>query len=207
MKAATKNKVKTAVSKVSKTTTEAAKKAGEYATSNPKTVLYVVVGGIAIYSIYKLIEAAKKTGDILSGDNVENNIEIGNALVVNPTNTTITSNQATIYANQLLEAMNWKGFIFPVGYQHGTDNDTIEAIFDKINAEDFKMIYQKFGKKHYNGFGSPDSNAIGGIESAIGIADLKDLVYWLNAELSSIFDRTLYKKVKTIVEQAGFIFA
>ncbi|UOB18587.1 hypothetical protein [Abyssalbus ytuae] len=198
----TKEKVKKTVSKAAEATKEVAKKTGEYASKNPKTTLYIVGGTITIIALYGLFKGLKKTGDTLSGENIDENIEID--APVNNSKTTISKQQAKQYASQLLIAFNWT---VPVFNYQGTDTNVIKEIFKKINPEDFKLIYNEFGLKHYNGFGSPPENIAGGIQDLTGIAKKRDLVYWLKSELNSILDATTYKLVKNIVEQAGFVFA
>lgn len=198
--------LKKAKTKVVSKTKEAAKKTGEYVSKNPKTTAYIVIGAVAIYAGYKLFKAVKGAANVLSGDNVVSNIEVGNALNVNNSNLTITPNQALIHAKSLLDAMNWEGWVYiPIPrYTSGTDTDVIDQIFSNITSDDFKLIYQKFGKKHYNGTGSPQ--ILEGVQDFIGIAEERDLVYWLRSELNSFFDRSLFNKVKAIVEGAGFTF-
>lgn len=199
------NKAKSALEKGKKI----AKNTGKSISDNPKQAIYIVGGVLAIYLIYRAFKGIKSGADAVSdfftGDSIQNNIDVGNSVIPNPTQTTITNNQAILHASALLEAMNYSGWTL-WGYHHGTDEAVIEQIFDNINSEDFKAIYRAFGKKHYNGFGSSQDNIGGSIESAIGLSEERDLVYWLRAELNSFFDKGVFQKVKAIVEGAGFTF-
>lgn len=167
-----------------------AKKTGEYASKNPKTVLYVLLGIGVVYAGYKIVSAISNPGD----QNLD--LQVGGTGGTT-SNATVTNQLAKNYAQQLLDAMNAK---YPV---YGTDNDTIEAVFDKLkNGDDFIKVYNAFGTKDYNGYNSPPEGAWSWLDSY----EKRNLVYWLKSELSSTFERTLYNKVKLRLESAGFTF-
>lgn len=186
---------------------EVAKKTGEFATNNPKSVLYIIGGAIAIYAIYKTAKGISKASSTISGEHIDNNIEVANELSIDESKLSINETEAVQIAAALLEAMNWYGYVFPIGFSHGTNTDVIKDVFERINAEDFKLIYLKFGKKDYNGVSSPNADVSGGIQDFIGLSEKRDLVYWLRSELNKTFDFIVFPKVKKIVEQAGFVFA
>lgn len=166
---------------------EAAVKTGKVVT-NP---MFLKVAGIAVgaYLLYKVFTgvSAKVTPDPV------NNVDI----VVTPdiSKTTITTEQAKIYAQTLLEAMDIQPY--------GTDPDIILAVFQKINADDFKLIFNAFGMKNYNGTGSPPESWI---FQQLDNYQERNLVFWLRSELNSWLDATTYNLVKKIVEEADFIF-
>jgi hypothetical protein len=67
----------------------------------------------------------------------------------------------------------------------GTDEKTIIAILNKLNAEEFKLVYLKFGKKLYDKvFGVSDIPIIG---------QKYDLLTWLKSECSD----KMYQSIKT----------
>ncbi len=198
-------KGKTATRKIVDTVRKTATKAGASVVKNPISLLYVGGGILAVIAAYKLAKWAKDASDTVSGDNIDNTIPV--RVIPDTSRTTITRNEARNFASQLLTAFNWKGFML-LPYPHygeGTDNNVVKSIFDRINSEDFKVMYQEFDTKDYNGYSSPPSNIGGGIQDALGISEKRDLVYWLRSELD-FFDFSLKKRVKEIVEGAGFIF-
>lgn len=190
---------KTTASKVVSKTKDVAKKTGEFVGENPKTALYIGAGVLAIgviYIAFKTVnDASDKVGEILDGDpNIEDEI----LLPYFPTpNATINDSAASIYASQLLDAMNVK---LPF---YGTDNGVVSSVFDKLkNGDDYLKVYQVFGKKDYNGYNSPPT----GFWSSLDSYEKRDLNHWLKSELSNWFEPTLYNKVKSRVESAGFVF-
>jgi hypothetical protein len=136
-------------------------------------VLGTIFIGILGYAAYR-----KFTGNKDEQPNV--NLGINQSLL------SISNQQAEIYASQLYDSME----------AYGTEEPTIEAIFNVINPEDFKLIYNKFGTVKYD-------DIVGIIEPLLGLAPKRDLVYILRSELS-FFNPIVQKKVKTIVTQAGF---
>lgn len=187
------NKGNTAVSKVTKTAEKAVSKVGQFAITKPVTVLYIVVGGIALFGIYKAVKRIQDTFDPDLNDTVEGT---GCSMV----GATITDQQAINFASQLLDAMNvGRGSLF----MSGTDEKTISQVFDKLKTPaDFCKIFAVFGLKEYDGYESPPDNFIANIT----VYEKRDLVYWLKSEINSFWDGSLYKKVKKVVEQAGFAF-
>ena len=172
---------------------DGAKKVGETVSNNPKTTLYIVGGVVVSYALYKLYKGISNAFNPVVDD------EVTGTGGGNTSNATITQNQAANYAQQLLDAMNEQRNSWIGG---GTDEDTIEAVFDKLkNGSDFLLVYQAFGRKDYNGFNSP----IEGLEM-FDTYTPRDLVYWLNSEIGSFWDSSLHTKVKERVESAGFSF-
>ena len=195
----------TTVEKVRKGAQKTAETVGGTIAKNPQGTLYVVLGLVGAFSAYRLFKWAKSTGDRLSGDGIDNHIPIN--VVPDASKTTISRSTAKNYASQLLTAMNHRFFTllpFP-HYAEGTDTDILKTIFDRINGEDFKLIYREFGLKDYNGVGSPEKDVSGGIQDTLGLSEPRDLVYWLREELD-FFDFSLRKKVRNLVESAGLIF-
>lgn len=196
---ALKNKSESAVKKAK----EAAKKSVKKVQDNPITAIKIVGVGLAFYLGYKLFKGVSNaTSNILNPDVPNNSIDIvfdDNDITTN----TITPFQANQYALQLIDAINhttWFG-------TSATDEDTIEAIFDKINSDDFKLIYNAFGKRPYDEFeGRVIGDGIVGALTNTFFGEEKDLVYILKVELSSLWDKTIYNKVKSIVTSAGFAF-
>ncbi|MFS4484225.1 hypothetical protein ACKGJY_14495 [Hyunsoonleella sp. 2307UL5-6] len=173
------------------------KKTGEYVESNPKQTLYVVLGVVGLVLGYKIYKSASKGIDrVFNGDSdIDNQVDdVGG----NTSNATISNQAANNYAQQLLDAMNVKRPIY------GTDTDTIDLVFDRLmNGDDYMKVYLAFGKKDYNGYNSPPE----GFWSNFDSYEKRDLNYWLQSELSSFFEPTLYNKVRTRVESTGvFVF-
>ncbi|CAA0214597.1 hypothetical protein [Tenacibaculum maritimum] len=181
-KIATKENVKNAV----KTT-------GSFIENNKKEILYVG-GAIAIAVIgYKLFKATSKGLTSAFEDKVETvKVEVA----INDANTTISKEQAQQFAKTLLTACNAMQPLY------GTDEESIKSVFLKIKTgDDFKMVYEAFGMKNYNGNGSPPV----GIFRHLDNYAPRDLVYWLKRELSPS-DGDVYKIVKERVESADYVF-
>lgn len=163
---------------------------GEFISNNKKSLLYIG-GAIAVVVLgVALVRRLKGgiSGEKLSGGKfVEQDIDT--------TKTTISSQTAKNYAESLFEAFN---------YTWGTDKGTIDAIFTKIKPEDFKMIYNSFGKRSYSDLngGSP-SDKIWLPDTWIGSSKL-DLIQWINKELE-FGDSALKAKIRKVVEPAGFV--
>lgn len=193
------------LSKKAKTTTkeiigkagESAKELGKAAQESPKTLIYVGLGVLVVVVGYKLIKGtSKKVDEIFDGDpDIDNQV---NGTGGSTNKATISNQTAINLAQQLLDAMNAKSPIY------GTDNDTIDLVFDKLkNGDDYIKVYNAFGRKDYNGYNSPPE----GFWSILDSYEKRDLNYWLKSELSNFFEPTLYKKVKERIESTGvFVF-
>ena len=140
--------------------------------TNPKPIVYgavIILGAVAVFLIYKGIRKRITLGGGTTSSRTQKELE--NELGDLPTrNATISEGQATIIAQNLLNAMD----------RWGTDE---QAIIDNLskaqNANDLYLIMQKFGVKPYDGMGLSDtflSNQIGAV--------MKNLVGWLRSELS-----------------------
>jgi len=174
---------------MAKTTTEIIRKSTKRAVENPKNTVYLVGGLLALFLGYKIY----KTFNPNINDTVEN---VGNGSIKNAT---ISKEIAANYAQQLLDAMNLNRNSILLS---GTDEKVISNVFDKIkNSDDFRLIFKAFGNKHYNGQNSP----VEGLE-VLQSYQLRNLVYWLRNELNSFWDYSVYKKVKNVIEKAGFVF-
>jgi len=193
----TMNNIKDSIDSGKKKVTEAAKKAKNKAFENPKTSLHIGLGVLAVFLLYKAINKASSSVDrLIEGDpNIDDEVEIRlGDLKVNTSQLSIGVSQAKIYAQQLLDAMNAKEPFW------GTDEDAIKAVFQQINSEDFKLIFHEFGTKDYNGFNSPPTGFFSNLDSY----EPRNLVYWLNNELSSSDE--VYSLVQNTVWAAGFAF-
>ncbi|MEP0266572.1 hypothetical protein [Dokdonia sp.] len=175
---------------------EQAKKVGKTAIENPKETGYIV-GGIALLIgvIYLGNKLIKRVDSFFDGDpNIEDQIGL-DLRIKNPT---ISSDMATNFASQLLDAMNDKAPFY------GTNEKLVEAVFDKLkNGDDFKRVASKFGLKDYNGYNSPPTGVFSNFDSY----ELRNLIYWLIKEIHPVTDRSLYNKIKSRVESAGLVFA
>lgn len=165
-------------------------KTGDFIANNKKPLLYiggaiaVVVIGVAVV---KRIKKGVSGGEVVGGKFIEQDIDL--------TKTTISQQTAKNYAENLFEAFN---------YTFGTDKGVIDSTFSKINSEDFKLIYNAFGKRDYstvNG-GSP-SEKWWLPDTWIGSQRI-DLISWLNNELE-FGDGALKTKIRKVVEPAGFV--
>lgn len=185
------------VEKVAKKLSTTAQKTGKHISENPKTLIYVGLGVLGVVVVYKIIKGtANKVDQVLNGDpDIDNQV---NGVGGNTKNATISNQIAINLAQQLLDAMNVKEPFY------GTDNDTIDLVFEKLkNGDDYMKVYLAFGKKDYNGYNSPPQ----GFWSNFDSYEKRDLNYWLKSELSSLFDPTLYKKVRQRIESTGqFVF-
>ena len=182
-------------SKVVKAAKSTAKKAVNVVKQNPTVAFDVVLGIAAITAVYFLIKNISNFSNRLSnGDpNISDNVDVKPK--PKPSLLSITKEQGKILAQQLLDAMNAKEPFF------GTDEKTIFAIFQRINSEDFKLIFNEFGLKDYNGFNSPPTGFLSNFDSY----EKRNLIYWLKNEITPS-DGIVYDRVKKVVEHAGFIF-
>jgi hypothetical protein len=160
---------------------------GEFIANNKKPLLYiggaiaVVVIGVAVV---RRIKGKIEGTNISKGKFVEQNIDL--------TKTTISVQTAKNYAEILFEAFN---------YDWGTDKSQVESVFSKIKSEDFKLIYNAYGKRDYGtltGLSPTWAERVGGLYRSL------DLVQWINEELG-FGDGALKEKIRKIVEPAGFV--
>lgn len=191
----TKRKARTAINNTGQAAKKGLEKTGGFIAGNPKTALYIGIGIVGAFALYKLLRGVQKgseiVGDVFNPD-IDNSIDVG---VIDASTAKISRQQAKVYARQLLDAMNHKAPFW------GTDEKTILEIFKRITPGDFKLIFNEFGDKDYNGYNSPPSGILANLDSY----EPRNLVYWLNAELSS-GDGEVYDRVKQIVNDAGFAF-
>lgn len=187
---ALKNKSESAVKKAK----EAAKKGVKKVQDNPITAIKVVGVSLGVFLAYRLFSSAtKKIDTVFDGPVLD---DIVNGTGGTTSNATISNQQAINYAQQLLDAMNAKEPFY------GTDEETIEKVFDKLQTpDDFIKVYNAFGTKDYNGNNSPPS----GVWAYLDSYEKRNLVYWLKSELSPS-DGSVYTKVKQRIESAGFAF-
>jgi hypothetical protein len=161
-------------------------KTGDFIANNKKPLLYVG-GAIAVviigYAVVKRLKGGIAGESITGSKFIEQDID--------ETKTTITDAQAKNYAENLLQAFN---------YTFGTDKGVIDGVFSKLNPEDFKKVYNAFGKRSY-------SALTGGTPSPLTFfwnMENIDLISWLNYELG-VGDGALKTKIRKVVEPAGFV--
>jgi hypothetical protein len=166
---------------------EATSKTGEFIANNKKPLLYIG-GAIAVtilaVSIVRRLKGKIEGKDISKGKFVEQDIDL--------TKTTISVQTAKNYAEILFEAFN---------YDWGTDKSQVESVFSKIKPEDFKLIYNAYGKRDY---GTLTGLSPTWAERAGGLYRSLDLVQWINEELE-IGDSALREKIRKVIEPAGFV--
>lgn len=182
------------MSKTSDKVSTVAKKSVQAVKDYPMKTAYVLIGMVGFFAVYQV---GKKVYNALTHADVDDNVNnTGGSTIGN----TISNQQATNFAQQLLDAMNLNRNSILLG---GTDEDTIEAVFDQLqNGADFNKVFDAFGMKSYNGENSPNESVVGFLDTY----EDRNLVYWLNSEISSIWDSSLRRKIKAIVEDAGFTF-
>lgn len=169
------------------------KNTGSYIAKNKKELLYV--GGAVLISIvvYKLYKNVTNGVDSFFDDKIDT-VDVN--VKINASKTTISKEQAQQFAKTILDACD---VMEPL---YGTDEEAIKAVFLKLkNGDDFKMVYEAFDLKNYNGNGSPPV----GIFRHIDNYAPRDLVYWLRSELSAS-DGDVYIIVKNRIESAGYSF-
>jgi len=191
-----KEKAKTTANNIVDRAKKSANKVKEKVKENPKTGLYVVGGLVGVTALVFLIKGLNKgVKEVFTAEDNQETIPDTGGI----SNAATISNQTAInYAQQLLDAMNHLAPFW------GTDEDKIEAVFNNLkNGDDFIKVYNAFGNRNYNGYNSPPDSWVG---QAIDVYQERNLVYWLNSELSSVTEPTLYNKVKQRVESAGFSF-
>jgi hypothetical protein len=161
-------------------------KTGDFIGNNKKPLLYIG-GAIAVvvigYAVVKRLKGGITGESIVGSKFIEQNVD--------ETKTTISDAQAKNYAENLFQAFN---------YTFGTDKGVIESVFSKLNPEDFKKVYNAYGKRSY-------SALTGGTPSPLTFfwnMENIDLISWLNYELG-FGDGALKSKIRKVVEPAGFV--
>ncbi|CAL2075249.1 hypothetical protein [Tenacibaculum sp. 190524A02b] len=195
-----KKKIQSKVGKIANK--EKAKKAikntGSFIEKNQKPLLYVGAALLVGYLGYKVYRGIKKGSEII-GDVLENPEDdfIKPKIKITTSNLTITPQQASIFSKSLQDAFNKKSVIgLPA-----TDEQKISNVFDKLKTgDDFKLVYEAFGYKKYFSGGTPT------LYIDKKIASTYDLVYWLDQEIDSFWDKELHAKVKKRLQSAGFDF-
>ena len=166
---------------------QATSKTGEFIVTNKKPLLYIG-GAIAVtilaVAVVRRLKGKIEGKDISKGKFVEQDIDL--------TKTTISVQTAKTYAEILFEAFN---------YDWGTDKSQVESVFSKIKPEDFKLVYNAYGKRDY---GTLTGLSPTWAERAGGLYRSLDLVQWINEELE-IGDSALREKIRKVVEPAGFV--
>lgn len=183
---------KDTINKAAKTVKNTTKKVGKNVAKNPKTALYIGLGAVVIYGVYKIKKSIDNVG--IGDSDIDNQVSGTGG---NTTGATITTQLAKNLAQQLLDAFNSKEPLY------GTDEKLVASVFDKIqNGADFNLVFNAFGLKDYNGHNSPPT----GVWSWLDSYEKYNLVYWLRSEISESDPYNLYEVVKNRVEQAGFTF-
>jgi hypothetical protein len=161
-------------------------KTGDFIGNNKKPLLYIG-GAIAVvvigYAVVKRLKGNITGEGVKGGKFVEQDID--------ETKTTISDTQAKNYAENLFQAFN---------YTYGTDKGVIDGVFSKLNPEDFKKVYNAYGRRSYSGI-------TGGTPSVLTYwfnSENLDLISWLNNELG-LGDGSLKTKIRNVVEPAGFV--
>jgi hypothetical protein len=159
---------------------------------HPRVIVYSTVAVAGVIATWLIVRAVKRAiaRHKAAHPNPEN-IQAGltaDLSSLNTSDTTLSEGNATLIADNLLNAMN----------RYGTDE---QAIFDNLarcqTQGDLNLVIQKFGVKPYDGFGL----ATGWFETNV-IATMKNLNGWLRSELSgSDLDH-----VKAIYDSLGVSF-
>lgn len=182
-------------------TKEQAKKAvvnsGNFVADNQKPLLYlggVIVLGIVGYKIYKGV--SKGVTNVVDDVFAEKSEDVTINTTINNSQVTISKEQSQQFAQSLLDASNE---MFPF---YGTDEDAIKRVFLQLNSgDDFKMVFDAFGMKNYNGYNSPPT----GWGRHFDNYAPRNLIFWLRSELAES-DGEVYKIVKSRIESAGYSF-
>lgn len=161
-------------------------KAGDFIGNNKKPLLYVG-GAIAIvvigYAVVKRLKGRISGESIKGAKFIEQDID--------ESKTTISDAQAKNYAENLFQAFN---------YNFGTDKGVIDAVFTRLNPEDFKKVYNSYGRRSY----SPITGGTPSPLTYLWNSEDLDLISWLNYELG-LGDGALKTKIRKVVEPAGFV--
>lgn len=108
------------------------KETGQYVVKNPKTVLYIGAGVVAIIAAYKLYKA------FFPGEEKLPDLDVDYTQPIS----TISDAQAQLIAERLYNAMSGTG----------TDEDEIFDALSGLTVNDFVKVYDKFGMRQYSLF-------------------------------------------------------
>lgn len=161
-------------------------KAGDFIANNKKPLIYIG-GAIAIVAIgYAIIRKLQGgIGSFLTDKSVGAKEFV--PVQIDVAKSTISDAIANNYANQLFNAMD--GF--------GTNSDAIYDIINKLQQkEDFRKVYNSFGRKSYYIDGSPTVSAY-----IFGYNNL-DLIEWLDKEVGYSNPLT-YNLIKKTIKNAN----
>lgn len=166
-------------------------KTGTFIANNKKPLLYVGGAVVLVVLGYAIVSRTKKGITSLFTDKSKGETPFED-VEIDDTKVTISDSIANNYANQLWGAMK----------NAGTDEDIIYSIMKKLEKkDDFRKVYNKFGKRSYVGFtvgGSPTA-----LDKWLGVYDDLDLVQWLNEEVG-YSNYPTYSLIKKVVNNAGF---
>jgi hypothetical protein len=155
--AVTKPKVKKTATAVAKKAKTVAKNTGEYASKNPKTVLYIGLGLVTIFAGFKIYRTFFPPDPEAEAPDKDENYP----------DSTMTSAQAKIIANRLYSAMN----------QSGTDEAEVFDALRGLTVNYFIKVFDEFGLRRYSvQFGN---------SGLPFIDDHVDLNFWLTSELNT----------------------
>lgn len=178
-------------------------KTGDFLVQNKKSIFIVATAVVVVGVVYAVTKGATGaiSGFFKSGK--QTGASDFKSLAIDPSKTSINEEQANNYANQLYNAMNggWSPIHPIVGVFTGTNKTAIENVFKKLNSEDYKMVYNAFGRKSYN-------RILGTTNELTGVTrqfENLDLTEWLISELDFL-DFSLKNKLRPIITGAGFAF-
>ena len=132
----------------------------------------IIIGGVAVggmLSLALLIKLLKKDTVVVEGERMAQAIS---QLPMNVSNVTLSSNDLTMMAQQLMSAMD----------RVGTDEDSIYRVFQRIaTKDDLVALIKAFGVHRYNLWGRSESRGA-----------YLNLTEWLKRELSgSAFEKNI----------------
>jgi hypothetical protein len=163
---------------------------GKIIKDNRVPILWIGGATVATVLVWAVV---KKWKSNIEGESIEKGRF--NVQEIDFSRTTISQATANNYAEILFEAFN---------YSWGTDKSVIEMVFKKIKPEDFKMIYNAFGKRSYSTLNDGSPSEISLLpDTWLGNSKV-DLITWIDNELDFI-DGSLKALIRKVVEPAGFV--
>ena len=145
------------------------KKFTDILTNNSRLIIWLIIVIALIWLVYVIKKKSSSTDNETVAE-LEEEIE---TLEISDSDLTITDNDSTLIAQNLLAAMN----------RYGTDDETIINNLTGLNGDDLLLVMKKFGVKPYNGAGL----ATRSYEIKYFAQDL-NLIGWLKRELSDSKD-------------------